>query len=200
MRPRASARWASGIAVLLAGCLVLAGCSGGGSQGGQGWVGGEGLVTTIDPDDRPEAPEVAGTSLTGEQVALADFSGDIVVLNIWGSWCPPCRAEAPVLAEVSAELRDRGVSFLGVAIRDNTASARAFEQRYGIEYPSIDDPGGRQLLGFAGSYPAAAVPVTYVITPDGLIAARVLDEVDRSTLTGLIEDVAAEYDIDLEGS
>lgn len=182
-------------AALLAGLLVLAACSSG-PQGGNGWVEGGGLVTVIEPDDRPDAPEVAGTAVTGEDVALSDYAGDIVVINIWGSWCPPCRAEAPVLAEVSSELVDRGVSFLGIAIRDNAAASRAFEERYGIEYPSIDDPGGRQLLGFR-EYPANAVPVTYVIDPDGRIAARVLDEIERSTLVGLLEDVADEYDVDL---
>lgn len=183
-------------AALLAAVLALSAC-GDGPRGSGGWVEGDGMVTILEPDDRPDAPEVSGTAVTGEDVDLGDYEGDIVVLNVWGSWCPPCRAEAPVLAELSDELADRDVSFIGIAIRDNTAAARAFEQRYGIEYPSIDDPGGVQLLGFADSLPAAAVPTTYVFDPDGRIVARVLDEVERSTLAGLIADVAEEYDIDV---
>lgn len=93
-----------------------------------------------------------------------------------------------MLAELSQELAD--VQFLGIVVRDQVDAARAFEDKFGIEYPSIFDQGGTQLLGFVGaSYPAAAVPTTYVIDAEGRIAARILDEVDRGTLTGVIDEI-----------
>lgn len=167
--------------------LLLAGCTTDRPSGDGGYVSGTGLVTIIDEADRPEAPDISGEDLDGRPVALDDHAGQVVVLNVWGSWCPPCRAEAPVLAELSAELSG-DVAFLGIVIRDQVDAARAFEDKYGIDYPSIFDPGGKQLLGFR-SYPAAAVPTTFVIDERGRIGARILDEVKTTTLLGVIEDV-----------
>ena len=117
---------------------------------------------------------VAGDSLTGERLSTEDLRGDVVVLNVWGSWCPPCREEAPVLAETSRRLADRGVSFLGINVRDNTAAALAFEKRFGIDYPSIADVDGQALLSLNQYVPANAVPVTLVLDRHGRVAARIL--------------------------
>ncbi|MBI4939567.1 MAG: TlpA family protein disulfide reductase [Actinobacteria bacterium] len=119
---------------------------------------------------------------------VAEFRGDVVVLNVWGSWCPPCRKEAPELERAYRSLRPRGVQFLGIDTRDNDAAANAFVARYGITYPSLVDDG-TLLLAFRGAVPAAAVPTTIVLDRAGRVAARVVGGTDATTVEGLVSDV-----------
>ncbi|MFD2083011.1 TlpA disulfide reductase family protein [Actinopolymorpha cephalotaxi] len=186
------------------GVAGLAGCSsddgtGGGGEGGDGsrstnattrFVSGSGTVTTMPPGERKQAPAVAGATLDGRRVSLADYRGKVVVLNVWGSWCAPCRKEAPDLAAASRALRAKGVEFLGINTRDNTRQpAQAFVRTFGVPYPSIYDPNGDQLLGFRATLPPSAIPSTLVIDKQGRVAARVLGSVSRRTLEQLTTDV-----------
>lgn len=175
--------------------LALAGCSADSqvqSGDGQGFVSGSGTARVLAPADRQPAPEVVGTTLSGDELSLADLSGDVVVLNVWGSWCAPCRAEAPALQEVYVDNRKDGVSFLGINTRDQEAAALAFEENFEITYPSLVDENGELLLAFRDSLPANAIPSTLVIDRDGRIAARVLGPTTYSQLTELVEQVASE--------
>lgn len=149
-------------------------------------------ATEYPPEGRAEPVDLSGTGLTGESIDLAAWRGDVVVINVWGSWCAPCREEAPVLAATSAAYADQGVRFLGVNVRDNPAAAIAFEESYGITYPSIDDSDGRALLSLAEHLPGAGVPVTLILDREGRPAARVLGAVEESTLTALLDTVVAE--------
>lgn len=172
--------------------LLLAGCSGSSlSSGEQGFVTGDGTVEVVTAADRARpAGEVAGETVDGEPVSLADHSGKVVVMPVWGSWCGPCRAEAPMLAEAARDLEDDGVVFLGIDARErNAAEAQAFAKRFDIPYDSIYDPDGEVLLAFRGTLPPQTIPTFVVIDADGRVAARVLGEVDRSTLYGVVEDV-----------
>jgi thiol-disulfide isomerase/thioredoxin len=111
-------------------------------------------------------------------------------VNVWGSWCAPCRSEAPDLVAASEELADDGVEFLGINSRDlDRAAARAFQRRFEVPYPSIYDQQGRTLLAFRGTLSPNAIPSTVVIDQEGRVAASVIGEVTRSTLVGLVEDV-----------
>ena len=172
---------------------VLTGCSDTeGSSGDAGFVSGKGVITTLPVDEREKPGEVSGESLDGEPISLADYAGSTVVVNVWGSWCGPCRAEAPDLVEAAAELEDDGVAFLGINSRDlNQAAAKAFVRRFDVPYPSIYDQGGQTLLAFRGTLTANSIPSTVVIDEQGRVAARVLGEVSKSTLVGLVEDVQA---------
>ena len=178
---------------LLAGVLLLgalAGCSGVGTQGSTGgYVSGNGSITVVDPDERTEAPVLAGDDLEGRPLSTADFAGDTLVVNVWGSWCPPCRKEAPALAEVSKQYADRDVTFVGVLVRDKPAAALAFTRKQETPYRSIADFSGRTLLGFSESLPSQAIPTTWIIDDRGRVAVRIMDEVSASTLAGLIDDV-----------
>jgi thiol-disulfide isomerase/thioredoxin len=173
----------------MAAALVLAGCSQ--SMGGtEGFVAGSGTVTVLPAERRVPAPELSGESLDGSPLALDDFAGSTVVLNVWGSWCAPCREEAPDLVRAANRLRDRDVQFLGVNVREpGVANARAFVRTYDVPYPSIYDADGSELLGFRDTMPPDAIPSTLVIDPQGRVAARVLGTVDETTLIGLVEDV-----------
>ena len=146
----------------------------------------------IPPEDRARVPQVSGTSLEGIPISLDDSTGNVVVINVWGSWCAPCRAEAPVLREVDNENRARGVRFLGIDVRDQQAAALAFESHYKIRYPSIFDPSGETLLGFKDSIPPSAIPSTVVIDRDALVAARVVGPTTYSQLSDLVDQVVAE--------
>lgn len=184
------------VATVLAVAGLLAACSGNGGASDQSaggdirYVAGSGTVTTIPPGERKPAPDLSGKTLDGEQLRLADYKGKVVVLNVWGSWCAPCRKEAPDLVAASQALEQRGVAFVGVNTRDATVEpAQAFVRRYKVPYPSIYDPDGQLLLGFLGSLPANAIPTTLVIDAEGRVAARVVGEVTKTTVTQLALDV-----------
>ncbi|RYY43475.1 MAG: TlpA family protein disulfide reductase [Actinomycetales bacterium] len=180
-----------GVLLLVVTLAVLAGCSGRGTEGSTGgYVSGSRFVSLVPVDEREEAPVLEGEDLEGEAISSADFAGKTLVVNVWGSWCPPCRKEAPVLQGVAEQYADQGVQFLGLNVRDQTAAARAFEKRIGTTYPSIVDTDGRQQLGFADSLPSQAIPTTWVIDAEGRVAARIIDpDLRASTLSGVIDDV-----------
>jgi thiol-disulfide isomerase/thioredoxin len=169
--------------------LTVAGCSQ--TMGGaQGFISGSGTVTVLDPPARLPSPPLSGQSLYGKPIALQDFSDSTVVLNVWGSWCAPCRAEAPELVRAAHRLRDDNVQFLGVDVRESgVASARAFVRNYDVPYPSVYDEDGSTLLGFRSAMPPSAIPSTLVIDAQGRVAARVLGPVDTGTLVDLVHDV-----------
>jgi thiol-disulfide isomerase/thioredoxin len=132
---------------------------------------------------------VAGRSLDGRPLSLAADRGKVVVVNVWGSWCPPCRAEARDLVAAAKVLRPRGVVFLGINSRDpSVAQARAFVRAYDVPYPSIYDPSGKTLLAFHGTLSPTSIPSTVVIDPRGRVAASILGEVtSKQTLIDLAE-------------
>ena len=148
-------------------------------------------ITRLAPKDRVRGPEVAGKDLEGAPVSLEQWRGKVVVVNVWGSWCPPCRAETPVLNRLANELEGE-VPFLGIAVRESAAASLAFARKRDVPYPSISDSSGSLLARFAKPLPAAAVPTTFVLDRRGRVAVRVLDRVTYPTLKALVEDVSAE--------
>ena len=110
------------------------------------------------------------------------------MLNIWASWCAPCRAEAAELRTASIELPD--VDFVGLNTRDSPAAARAFLKRFGLEYPTVVDSDGGLQAQFAGTLPPQAIPSTLVIDAEGRVAARVIGRVSAPTLSGVVEEVS----------
>lgn len=148
--------------------------------------------------ERVPAPTLSGRTLSGSRLTTRQFRGRVLVINAWGSWCPPCRAEAPDLRRAALETRDLGVQFLGIDTRDNAASARAFVREFRIPYPSIVDEKGSVLLALRDTVPARAIPSTVVLDREGRIAARVVGRVRYPTLRGLIDDVVNEAQ--LQGS
>jgi thiol-disulfide isomerase/thioredoxin len=148
-------------------------------------------LTRIPPDQRQELPTVSGPALGSNQtISTRDYRGKVVVINVWGSWCPPCRKEAPDLQAASAETT--GVAqFVGITSKDyDPAPAEAFVRSFKITYPSIYDPTGKVLLAFAGELPPSAIPSTMIIDREGRLAVRVLSEVSKITLVDMINDVA----------
>jgi peroxiredoxin len=184
-------------ALTAAAALALTGCTSGSSGSGDGqsgFVAGKAGLDTAVAGPRQAAPDVSGITLDGGKAALADYRGKVVVLNIWGSWCPPCRAEAKGLQSVWAEYKDQGVQFLGINTRDtDPANAVRFEQELGITYPSISDPDGTQILKFPkGSLNPQSIPTTLVVDRQGKVAARVMQAVSAENLEALLKPIVAE--------
>jgi thiol-disulfide isomerase/thioredoxin len=180
------------VALGLAGLLALAGCSNDvGSSGNQGYVAGKGVITSVKAADRKMPGEVSGRTLDGQPVSLADFRGKVVVVNVWGSWCGPCRAEAPMLAKASRDLAKKDVVFLGIDSRDPSKdAAKAFVRRFDIPYPSLYDQQGSTLLAFRGTLTPNSVPSTVVVDPRGRVSGSVLGGLTRTTLDDLVDDAA----------
>lgn len=196
-RPSRSARRAVlGAAVAAALALGAAACGGGATAqdsavgNGSSFVAGTYGTTVFHPGSRPEAPQVLGTTLTGGKFRLSADRGAVVVMNFWGSWCTPCREEAPVLGALARQFSGSGVRFLGVDIRDDPASAEAFMRTYRIGYPSLNDPNDLIALDFRATAPPAGIPTTLVIDPGGQIAARVIGPVSYDGLKALITQAA----------
>lgn len=179
------------IAAAALGLALLGGCTGSAPVADGGFVSGDGSITRVPAEQRTPAPAIEGTTLEGASWRSASVRGKVLVYNVWGSWCPPCIAEAPAL--VKAAERTTGVAqFVGLNTRDSgTAQAQAFVRANGVPYPNLFDPDGRLLLAFGNQLPPSAIPSTLLVDTDGRIAARVLGEVTEATLVGLIDDVAA---------
>ncbi|MGA4506310.1 TlpA family protein disulfide reductase [Propionibacteriaceae bacterium G1746] len=171
---------------------VLAGCQNNPSASSEiGFAQGDGSFTMIEPGKRKPAPVLTGTDLAGKPLTTSTYAGLVLVLNVWGSWCGPCRKEAPEL--VKAAQQKAGIAqFIGINTRDNSAgTATAFTRSFAIDYPNFYDPTGELLLQLR-DLPPSAIPSTLVIDKQGRVAARILGETSASTLTGIIDDVAAD--------
>jgi len=189
-RPRAPHLSARTLLAALAVAPLLAACS---VNGGSGYDNSAPSATDdlapIATAHRVAAPGLSGTTLTGGHDSLAAYKGHVVVVNIWSTTCPPCRAEAPGLARVAAATRAQGVRFLGIDTRDYTRDQGvAFQKRFAIPYPSLFDPYGRQVLGFPkGSVNPQSVPATVVIDAQGRIAARALHVLSEADVRRLLK-------------
>ncbi|MEV8374264.1 TlpA disulfide reductase family protein [Kribbella sp. NPDC056861] len=160
-------------------------------QGQTGFVSGSGRVSSFAPADREKAPDFKGTTLDGKQWNFSDQAGKVVVLNVWGSWCPPCRKEAPDFTAAAKELGS-SVQFIGLNTRDlDPAPAKKFVEAFEVPYPSIFDPAGKQLLLFRGQkISTVSIPATLVIDKQGKVASRVVGEVSKTTLLEMVKDAS----------
>ena len=176
--------------VLLAAALTVTLTTGGGAQAGVTYLDGNPAQRVYAVGDRPLAPDFSGTSLTGAPIKLASYRGKIVVLNFWGSWCPPCRDEAPTLAVLSEQYAAKGVAFIGDDVADTPVNALSFTRSVGITYPSVNDPGYAVVQDFSQVIPVNDTPTTVVIDRTGHIAGMVLGKVSYSTMVTLLKDAA----------
>ncbi|PYF99566.1 Peroxiredoxin [Georgenia satyanarayanai] len=189
-------RAARALAALALTALTLAGCAPASDTPqdttGAGYQAGDGSWTTWEQGERTGPVELAGTTYEGADVALADWRGDVVVLNFWYAACPPCRAEAPDLAAIHADYAEDGVRLLGVNPRDDAATAQAFERSFEVPYPSLHDEAARGVAALQGVVPLQAMPTTVVLDAEGRVAGRVLGQIDAAVVRGMIDDVLAE--------
>jgi len=193
--PRRAGAGAAAAAVAMT--VTITACAGGAIaqstpvSNGTSFVAGGPGATLFAAGARPAAPAVTGTTLTGRKLTLSSYRGSVVVLNFWGSWCAPCRQEAPALSALATYFQAAGVRFVGIDIRDSTATAEAFLRGYRISYPSLNDPGDEIALAFRDTVPPEGIPTTLVIDRAGRIAARIVGGVTYDGLKDLIAQIAA---------
>jgi thiol-disulfide isomerase/thioredoxin len=140
---------------------------------------------------RPVAPGISGETLHGDRLNLADLRGDVVVVNVWASWCTYCRAETDDLEAVYRATRDQGVSFVGVNIRDSRDKAISFLEGR-VSYPSIFDPASATALAFTDPPAPAGPPATLVVDRAGNLAVAIYRVVGRAELETIVTRVASE--------
>lgn len=158
--------------------------------GGSGFRAGDGTSTLVAMEDRRPAPTLRGSTLDGDLLDVADLRGSVVVLNVWGSWCAPCKKEQPDLQRASDTLAVEGVRFVGINVRDRTkGNALAHNRRYAVTYPSLFDPSAKLVARFR-DLPPSAIPTTVVLDREGRVAARVLGSTSYDELVDLVRRVA----------
>ena len=166
--------------------MSLTACGGGSSTPEESFIEGSGAISKIEISKRKAAPALSGMTLSGKTFIFNP--GQVAVVNVWASWCSPCRAEIPTLIELSKQYPD--VQFMGILTRDNPATAEAFTRRFAMPYPTFIDDS--LLIGFKGSLPANAIPSTVLIDKSGNVAARISGEVTLTSLSNLIRKLEAE--------
>ena len=184
------------LAAALAAVVALAGCSSQAaiSEGPRTPAlktldtGDDGLIAVA---DRQVLPMLAGSTLDGEALDVADYRGKVVVLNFWASWCPPCRAETPALLEVAEQTAPLGVAFIGINVKDERGNAAAFERNQSVTYPSLYDQPGELLLRFRRIVPQTP-PTTLIVDREGRIAGFFAGQVRLSDLLGPVQQIAGE--------
>jgi len=181
--------------------VALAGCSTGDDAVAQGGTfefvapGGQTDIFYDPPGDRGTPGPVTGPDLLdpNRTLSLDDFAGDVVVINVWGQWCAPCRTEMPQLQQVYDATKSSGVAFLGIDVRDNNRDAPVdFVTDRKITFPSIYDPAMRTMIAFGGRYPTTVIPSTIVLDRQHRVAAVFLRELLAEDLQPVVERLAAE--------
>ncbi|MGC4810479.1 TlpA family protein disulfide reductase [Micromonospora sp. DT228] len=180
-------RWTAGLLAVVA-AVALVGCT---SSKGQEKT----CTTTTDgifecaPDQRSAPPKLAGELLDGGGYDVSQARGQVVVLNFWGSWCAPCRAEADDLEATYQATKGSGVTFLGANVSDERDKAKAFEKGR-VTYPSLFDPSSKLALNL--DIPPNFVPATVVLDREGRIAVVIRAAVKQEGLQPIVERIAAE--------
>lgn len=191
-------------AVLIAGAVaaaLISGCSVGDDAVTQGGTfefvspGGKTDIFYDPPADRGRPGPISGPDLmdTSRTIGVDDFGGKVVVINVWGQWCGPCRTEISALQKVYDDTRADGVEFLGIDVRDPEPQAsRDFIKDRKITYPSIYDPAMRTMIAFGGRYPSSVIPATMVLDRQHRVAAVFLREVLAEDLQPVVQRLASE--------
>jgi thiol-disulfide isomerase/thioredoxin len=182
-RARSQVRKVSALVFAGACLLLLTGCSANtaSNTSDTGYISGDGSTVLVSPEERGEAISLAGETLDGRKLDIANWRGKPIVVNLWASWCGPCRAEAADLENSYQQFKEQDVEFLGLNTRDGLAAARAFNDRFKTTYPSIHDKDGQLTLVF-GNLGPGATPSTIILDSQGRVAARILGPTTESEL------------------
>ena len=187
------------VAAVVAGLVV--GCSTGDDAVAQGGTfefvapGGKTDIYYDPPDHRGRPGPVSGPDLMdpSRTVSVDEFAGKVVVINVWGQWCGPCRSEVTQLQQVYNATRADGVTLLGIDVRDNNRqAAQDFVKDRNVTFPSIYDPAMRTMIAFGGKYPTTVIPSTLVLDRRHRVAAVFLRELLAGDLQPVVQRIASE--------
>jgi thiol-disulfide isomerase/thioredoxin len=177
------------LVVLVAVALTVTLTGGSGQASDRQYVAGSTSAWLYKAGHRPAAPDFSGTTLTGTPLKFSSYTGKVLVLNFWGSWCGPCRGEAPTLAVLSEKYAKNGVSFLGDDVGDTPTNAETFARSMGITYPSLNDPGYQIAQDFGTAVLINDTPTTLVLDPTGHIAGVIYGTASYGVLDTMLHDV-----------
>ena len=155
------------------------------------FVAGDGSTVLLASSKRGEPIELSGQTLEGTALDISSWRGNVVVVNLWASWCGPCRSEALTLEKSYKEFAEKEVKFLGLNTRDGLAAAQAFSRRFPTGYPSVQDQDGALTLAF-GNLGPAATPSTLILDRQGRVAARILGPVTQAQLRDVLRAIVDE--------
>jgi thiol-disulfide isomerase/thioredoxin len=175
--------------------LAMAGCTDLKGTGDKQYIQGEGQIILVKPADRGKPVDASGEAINGDKLDLADYRGKVVMLNVWASWCPPCRAEMPTVVALADSLDPSQVQVLGVNVRQSggTAAAEAFEAEDKMTFPSFYDPSSSLLLSLSDKLGPYSLPSTIVLDRKGRLAALVLGEIPgKDTMKDVVDQVVAD--------
>lgn len=132
------------------------------------------LVACADPAAIPTigqpVADVSFVDLEGRSVQLSDFRGEVVLLNFWATWCPPCVDEMPSLEKLQTALGDKGLRVLAVSVDDSLEDVERFRAQLQLTMPILHDPGAR----IAHSFTTFKFPETYILDRDGILVSKVI--------------------------
>jgi thiol-disulfide isomerase/thioredoxin len=171
--------------------LVTVGCSSSEPAAGNGASTGAAsdAYQVVPVSQRNTAPSLDGTPVSGPTASPKRLRGDVVVLNFWASWCPPCRAESPILERVFQHTSPQGVAFVGVDEKDSRSAAETFTRDKQLTYPSVFDPDGSVAAAWPG---ASGLPYTFILDRNGRIAVRIVGGVTQHQLQVAVLQIASE--------
>ncbi len=173
------------VAALLLSVLLMAGCS---ATERNSDTGSSSNHATTGSTGSNAAPDFTISTLDGQSISMSDFKGQPVVVNFAASWCGPCEYEAPVLAAAYEKYKDQ-VVFLGIAVKDNESSQRAFAEKHGLTFPIGMDPAGNIGYSYqkAGNVSISAIPMTFFVDREGNIATYWVGPLTDKNVEMLIE-------------
>ncbi len=171
--------------VLIAALLIWGTVRGGGSPGGI-FVNNSGGSVDL---DRKQAPDFTLTTFDGEVVTLSELRGNIVFLDFWASWCPPCRAEAPTLRYVHEQFLEEDVVFVGIDVwEDRPGAGQRFAREARWEYPTGLDPSGSITI----NYGVKGLPEKFFVDRDGDLVRKWIGPINTGELTNMLNELLAE--------